>query len=59
LIIDEELRLELGIKSRKYVESIHDSKIVCQNLLKIYNSLPTVDKIYFRALRQIAHTPDQ
>ena len=39
LIIDEELRLELGIKSRIYVESIHDSKIVCQNLLKIYNSL--------------------
>ena len=38
LIINEKLRKKIGQKSRKYVEKIHDSRIVCKNLLKIYET---------------------
>ena len=38
LIINEQLRKKIGQKSRKYVEKIHDSRIVCSNLLKIYEN---------------------
>jgi glycosyltransferase involved in cell wall biosynthesis len=40
LIIDENLRKKIGQKSRNYVENVHDSRIVCRNLLKIYENIP-------------------
>ena len=36
LINDENLRKKIGEKSRNYAEKVHDSRIVCKHLLKIY-----------------------
>jgi len=36
---DAPLRKRIGVASRKYVEKVHDSRIVCKNLLNIYKSL--------------------
>lgn len=43
LVIDQSLRENIGRKSRKYVEKNHDSKIVCKNLLDIYNKIYLAD----------------
>lgn len=39
LIINSNLREELGIKSRKYVEKYHDSRIIAQQFIDLYNSI--------------------
>ena len=36
LILDAKLRVEIGMASRKYVEKYHDSRVVMQDLAKIY-----------------------
>jgi glycosyltransferase involved in cell wall biosynthesis len=38
LIENPECRIKLGIKSRKYVEEIHDSRIVIKKLIEIYTN---------------------
>jgi len=39
LINDPSLRERIGLASRKYVEKVHDSRIVCKKLLNIYQGL--------------------
>jgi len=39
LIENPDLRKDIGQKSRKYVEEVHDSKKITKQLLKLYESL--------------------
>jgi len=39
LVCDSSLREQIGRNSRKYVEKVHDSRIICKNLLEIYRGL--------------------
>lgn len=39
LILDSKLRNEIGLNSRRYVEKYHDTKIVVDGLIKIYDEI--------------------
>lgn len=39
LLINGELRNEIGLRSREYVEKYHDTKKVCDELIKIYSEI--------------------
>jgi len=39
LILNAELRRDIGIKSRKYVEKYHDASVVADDLIKIYSEI--------------------
>ncbi|MDI9395634.1 MAG: glycosyltransferase [Euryarchaeota archaeon] len=39
LILDENLRGNLGINGKKYVEKVHNNKVICEKILSVYDRI--------------------
>ncbi|WP_156151188.1 glycosyltransferase [Methanosarcina sp. WWM596] len=39
LIVDKNLRIELGKQGIKYVKEVHDNKDICQKILQVYKKI--------------------